>query len=69
MEQLIVDTRSGAVVNLGLVIDATGSDTFLHDVKCVASGVDNKDKRVGEVTVRAVVYGLVGSGTTGTWST
>ena len=69
MEQLIVDTRSGAVVNVGLVIDATGSDTFLHDVKCVASGVDNKDKRVGEVTVRAVVYGLVGSGTTGTWST
>ncbi|CAI5726476.1 unnamed protein product [Hyaloperonospora brassicae] len=33
MEQLIVDTRSGAVVNVGLVIDATGSDTFLHDVK------------------------------------
>uniref|UniRef100_A0AAV1V6X9 mRNA capping enzyme adenylation domain-containing protein n=1 Tax=Peronospora matthiolae TaxID=2874970 RepID=A0AAV1V6X9_9STRA len=33
MEQLIVDTRSGSVVNVGLVIDATGSDTFLHDVK------------------------------------
>eukprot|EP00644_Phytophthora_capsici_P010539 jgi/Phyca11/528485/estExt2_fgenesh1_pm.C_PHYCAscaffold_300095 len=33
MEKLISDTRSGSVVNVGLVIDATGSDTFLHDVK------------------------------------
>ncbi|KUF98372.1 hypothetical protein AM588_10007787 [Phytophthora nicotianae] len=33
MEKLIADTRSGSVVNVGLVIDATGSDTFLHDVK------------------------------------
>uniref|UniRef100_A0AAV1TYS9 Uncharacterized protein n=1 Tax=Peronospora matthiolae TaxID=2874970 RepID=A0AAV1TYS9_9STRA len=33
MEQPIVGTRSGSVVNLGLVIDATGSDTCLHDVK------------------------------------
>lgn len=36
MEKLISDTRSGSVVNVGLVIDATGSDTFLHDVKYVA---------------------------------
>ncbi|KAL4087311.1 hypothetical protein PRIC1_013205 [Phytophthora ramorum] len=33
MEKLIANTRSGSVVNVGLVIDATGSDTFLHDVK------------------------------------
>ncbi|CAH0485545.1 unnamed protein product [Peronospora farinosa] len=33
MEKLIADTRSGSVVNVGLVIDATGSDIFLHDVK------------------------------------
>ncbi|CAI5746707.1 unnamed protein product [Peronospora destructor] len=33
MERLIADTRSGSVVNVGLVIDATGSDIFLHDVK------------------------------------
>uniref|UniRef100_A0AAV1TBF7 Uncharacterized protein n=1 Tax=Peronospora matthiolae TaxID=2874970 RepID=A0AAV1TBF7_9STRA len=31
--QPIVGTRSGSVVNLGLVTDATGSDTCLHDVK------------------------------------
>uniref|UniRef100_A0AAV1TR11 Uncharacterized protein n=1 Tax=Peronospora matthiolae TaxID=2874970 RepID=A0AAV1TR11_9STRA len=33
IEQPIVGTRSGSVVNLGLVIDATGSETCLHDVK------------------------------------
>uniref|UniRef100_A0AAV1U3W0 Uncharacterized protein n=1 Tax=Peronospora matthiolae TaxID=2874970 RepID=A0AAV1U3W0_9STRA len=33
MEQPIVGTRSGSVVNLGLVFDETGSDTCLHDVK------------------------------------
>uniref|UniRef100_A0AAV1SY70 Uncharacterized protein n=1 Tax=Peronospora matthiolae TaxID=2874970 RepID=A0AAV1SY70_9STRA len=33
MEQPIVGTRSGSVVNPGLVIDATRSDTYLHDVK------------------------------------
>ncbi|KAG3173416.1 hypothetical protein PI126_g889 [Phytophthora idaei] len=33
MEKLIAGTRSGPVLNVGLVIDATGSDTFLHDVK------------------------------------
>ncbi|CAI5723906.1 unnamed protein product [Hyaloperonospora brassicae] len=36
MEQPIVRTRSASVVNLGLVIDATGSDTSLHDFKCTA---------------------------------
>ncbi|RLN95265.1 hypothetical protein BBJ28_00022279, partial [Nothophytophthora sp. Chile5] len=35
MEKLIADTRSGSVVNVGTVIDATGSDVFLHDVKYV----------------------------------
>ena len=35
MEKLIADTRSGSVVHVGLVIDATGSDIFLHDVKYV----------------------------------
>ena len=39
MEQPIVGTRSRSVVNLGLVIDATGSDTCLHDVKCAAVAV------------------------------
>ncbi|KAE9354855.1 hypothetical protein PF008_g4338 [Phytophthora fragariae] len=33
IEKLISTTRSGSVVNVGLVIDATGSDTFLHDVQ------------------------------------
>ncbi|CAH0520010.1 unnamed protein product [Peronospora belbahrii] len=33
MEKLIADTRSGSVVDVGLVIDATGSNTFFHDVK------------------------------------
>ncbi|RLN31885.1 hypothetical protein BBO99_00002460 [Phytophthora kernoviae] len=33
MEKLIADTRSGSVLNVGLVIDATGGDIFLHDVK------------------------------------
>uniref|UniRef100_A0AAV1UKR0 Uncharacterized protein n=1 Tax=Peronospora matthiolae TaxID=2874970 RepID=A0AAV1UKR0_9STRA len=39
---MIVGTRSGSVVNLGLVIDATGSDTCLHDVKSLreSDGVD-----------------------------
>jgi hypothetical protein len=39
MEKLIADTRSGSVLNVGLVIDATGSDTFLHDVKYGECGV------------------------------
>ncbi|TDH65376.1 hypothetical protein CCR75_001313 [Bremia lactucae] len=33
MEKLIAEARSGSVINVGLVIDATGSDIFLHDVK------------------------------------
>ncbi|RLN61028.1 hypothetical protein BBJ29_004165 [Phytophthora kernoviae] len=33
MEKLIADARSGSVLNVGLVIDATGGDIFLHDVK------------------------------------
>lgn len=35
MEKLIADSRSGAVVSLGTVIDATGGDAFLYDPKCV----------------------------------
>lgn len=42
MEKLIADTRSGSVVNVGLVIDATGSDTFLHDVKYVHVALDSE---------------------------
>ncbi|KAJ0408022.1 hypothetical protein P43SY_000226 [Pythium insidiosum] len=33
MEKLLASTRSGPVVNVGLVIDATGSDYYLYDPK------------------------------------
>ncbi|CEG36790.1 mrna capping enzyme family protein [Plasmopara halstedii] len=33
MEKLIADTRAGSVLDVGLVIDATGSDTFFHDIE------------------------------------
>ncbi|KAF1328397.1 Mrna capping enzyme family protein, partial [Globisporangium splendens] len=33
MEKLIADSRSGTVVNVGTVIDATGGDAFLYDPK------------------------------------
>ncbi|TYZ56906.1 hypothetical protein PybrP1_006072 [[Pythium] brassicae (nom. inval.)] len=33
MEKLITDSRSGTVVSLGTVIDATGGDAFLYDPK------------------------------------
>ncbi|GLD93869.1 hypothetical protein PINS_up002474 [Pythium insidiosum] len=33
MEKLLASTRSGPVVNVGLVIDATGSDHYLYDAK------------------------------------
>lgn len=33
MDKLIADSRSGTVVSLGTVIDATGGDAFLYDPK------------------------------------
>ncbi|KAJ8572069.1 hypothetical protein ON010_g4766 [Phytophthora cinnamomi] len=68
MEKLIADTRSGSVVNVGLVIDATGSDTFLHDVKTVgwrAADAEEKDRdahddKMVEAFCKAVVSHLQG---------
>lgn len=37
MEKLIASARSGSVVNVGAVIDATGEDYFLHDLKYVTA--------------------------------
>lgn len=37
MEKLIASARSGSVVNVGAVIDATGEDYFLHDIKYVTT--------------------------------
>lgn len=36
MEQLIANARGDSVVSVGMVIDATGQDYFLHDTKYVA---------------------------------
>ncbi|RLN97826.1 hypothetical protein BBJ28_00004955 [Nothophytophthora sp. Chile5] len=52
MEKLIADTRSGSVVNVGTVIDATGSDVFLHDVKYVGVNGEWDDWDVEYVKLR-----------------
>lgn len=51
MEKLIADSRSGTVVSVGTVIDATGGDAFLYDTKYVSC----------RLSVSIALYGSRGS--------
>jgi hypothetical protein len=68
MEKLIASARSGSVVNVGAVIDATGEDYFLHDLKYVTAIGVAAGWRFSCLPVYLCATDAV-SGRTGMWST